>query len=83
MTVLDRVPMDAISDRAAAVHPGKVVLSWLTAAATALAGVLYLLGWVPAKLLRGAWLALVFAGASVAEGWSDAWLKPAPKGADG
>ena len=81
MTVLDRVPMDAIAERAAAVHPGKVLLAWLTAAATALAGVLYLLGWVPAKLLRGTWLACVFVAAAVAEGWADAW--PKPKGTDG
>lgn len=83
MTVLDRVPVEAITARARAVHPGKVLLAWLTAAATALAGLLYLLGWVPAKLLRGMWLAFVFVAAAVAEGWADAWPKPADKGADG
>lgn len=83
MTVLDRVPVEAITARARAVHPGKVLLAWLTAAATALAGVLYLLGWVPAKVVRGGWLAVVFVGAAVAEGWLDAWPKPDRKGADG
>lgn len=76
MTVLDRVPVEAIAARARAVHPGKVLLSWLTAAATALAGVLYLLGWLPAKALRGLWFAAVFVGAALAEGWTDAWGKP-------
>ena len=76
MTVLDRVPVRAITARAERVHPGKVALGWLTAVATALAGLLYLLGWVPAKAVRGLWLALAFAGAALAEGWTDAWLKP-------
>lgn len=76
MTVLDHVPVAAITERAARVHPGKVALAWLTAAATALAGLLYLVGWVPAKALRGLWLALAFTWAAVAEGWTDAWPRP-------
>lgn len=83
MTVLDRVPVEAIAARADRAHPGKVLLAWLTAAATAVAGVLYLLGWVPAKLVRGVWLGCAFAAAAVAEGWSDAWRKPEPEGTDG
>jgi len=71
MTVLARVPVDKISARAVKVHPGKVLLAWLTAFATAVAGLLYLVGWAPAKFVRG----LIWLGSAVAEGWVDGFAK--------
>lgn len=65
MTVLDQVPMERISAEARQVHFGRLAL-------TALAAVLYLIGWVPSKVLQLTWLALAWSGTAVKVGWIDA-----------
>lgn len=63
--VLGRVPVDRITVEARQVHPGRLVL-------TVLAGVLYGIGWLAAKVLGGLWLAVAWAGTAVKVGWTDA-----------
>lgn len=61
-SVLDRVPVDAITERARSARPGRTVL-------TVIAAVLFGLGWVTCKGLSVAWLAVAWCGSAVAEGW--------------
>jgi hypothetical protein len=64
-TVLDRVPVERISERARTASPGRVVL-------TVIAAVLFGLGWVTYKALAGVWFVIAWCGAAVAEGWQSA-----------
>ena len=73
MTVLGRVPVDKISARAAQIDAGRTLLRLL-------GGLLFLLAFLPAKGLRMTWTSLVWAGAAVAVGWSEGWMKPTPTG---
>lgn len=59
MTTIDTI--DRIHDRAHAARPGRAVLTVLTAP-------LWLIGWLVGML----WLALAYAGAAVAVGFTDA-----------
>ena len=59
----DRV--QRITDRARAIRPGRSVL-------TALAAVLFALGWVVAKASGVVWLALTWSAAAVQIGWEEA-----------
>ena len=61
-SVLDRVPVDAISEQAHEVKPGRTVL-------TAIAGVLFGLGWVTARIFSVLWLAFTWSWVAVREGW--------------
>ncbi len=63
--VLDRVPLDRISDEAREVHFGRTLL-------TILAGVFFGLGWLAAKAFRLVWLAIVWVGVAVKIGWMEA-----------
>jgi uncharacterized membrane protein len=60
--VLDRVPVERISERARQVNPGRVAL-------TVIAVVLFGLGWVTFKAFAGAWFVAAWCGSAVAEGW--------------
>lgn len=62
MAVLDRVPVDHITDQARQADPAKVVL-------TVIAGVLFGLGWITAKVFGTLWLALAWAAVAVKVGW--------------
>ena len=64
-TVLDRVPVDEISERAAGLRPGRTVLRLLL-------GVLTLAGWVAAKVFMAFWKGFTHAWAAVAVGWEAA-----------
>ena len=64
-TVLDRVPVERISERARGADPARVVL-------TVIAGVLFGLGWAAWKVAAGAWLVIAWCGCAVAEGWQSA-----------
>lgn len=61
MAVLDRVPVDEITEQARQVHLGRVVL-------TVLAAVLFSVGW----LAGAVFMALAWSGTAVKVGWLDA-----------
>lgn len=61
-TVLDRVPVERIGERARAANPGRVVL-------TVIAALFFALGWITCKTCAGAWLVIAWCGSAVAEGW--------------
>ena len=63
--VLDRVPVDRITDEARDVDFWRTVL-------TVFAAVLYGIGWLAAKTFVVLWRALVWAGVAVKVGWMDA-----------
>lgn len=62
MAVLDRVPVDRITDQARQVHPVRTLL-------TVLAGVLYGLGWVVAKTFMVVWFAAAWCAVAVKVGF--------------
>lgn len=61
MAVLDRVPVDEITEQARQVHLGRVVL-------TVLAAVLFSVGWLAGALF----MSLAWAGSAVRVGWRQA-----------
>jgi hypothetical protein len=60
--MLERVPLDEINLRAQQVRPGRTVL-------TLIAGALFGLGWLTARVFAVAWLALTWSWAAASEGW--------------
>lgn len=60
--ILDRVPVDAITERARSARPGMVALA-------VVGGVLFGAGWVTARLFSVLWLCVSWCWAAVAEGW--------------
>lgn len=64
VTWVQRVPVDKISEQA------KDVRFWHTVA-TALAGLLWGLGWLTAKAFALVWLGLAWAVVAVRVGWAD------------
>lgn len=66
----DRVPVQEISERARKVSFGRTVL-------TVLAGLLFGLGWVVARMFRVAWTAAVWCAVAVQVGWRDGLARPA------
>jgi uncharacterized membrane protein YedE/YeeE len=67
-SVIERVPLDRIGQRARQVRPGRVVL-------IVVASLLVGLGWAACKLCAAAWLVAAWCGSAVVEGWQAA--KPA------
>ena len=65
MPVLDTVPVDRITMRA---HQARFSRSLLALAA----GLLFGAGWLIAKTLGVAWVALVWCAVAVSEGWREA-----------
>lgn len=65
MAVLDQVPVDRITAEARQIQLGRAIL-------TAIAAVLYLIGWVPSKAIQAVWLAFAWSGTAVKVGWVDA-----------
>jgi hypothetical protein len=63
VTVLERIPLEAIDERARAADPGR-------AAATVIAAVLFGTGWLAARALSLAWISLAWSVSAVAEGWA-------------
>jgi membrane protein required for beta-lactamase induction len=61
-TALGKVPLDAITEQARQVRPGRTVL-------TVIAAVLFGLGWVTARVFAVTWLAVMWCGVAVREGW--------------
>jgi len=59
------VPLERISRRAHAARPGRTAL-------VVVAGLLFGLGWLAYRACAVAWLALVWCGSAVIEGWQDA-----------
>jgi hypothetical protein len=64
-TLLDRIPVDEISERAREAKPGRTAL-------TVIAGVLFGLGWVTAKTLGTLWLAVAWCVTAARLGWREA-----------
>lgn len=60
MAVLDRVPIDRITEQAREVHFGRALL-------TLLAGLFFVIGWT----LRAVWFALVWAFTAARVGWNE------------
>lgn len=58
MTVLARVPVEKISDRAAQIDMGRSMLA-------VIGGLLYLVGYLPSRAVR----ALAWMGSAIATGW--------------
>jgi hypothetical protein len=70
--VLDRVPVERISERARAASPGHVVLTVIAAVLMG-AGWLAFQAWkVIGKVLAAGWFAAAWTGSAVAEGWVSA-----------
>lgn len=65
MAVLDQVPVDRITAEARQIQLGRAIL-------TAIAAVLYLIGWVPSRVTQAVWMALAWSGTAVKVGWVDA-----------
>jgi hypothetical protein len=63
--VLEQVPVSRITQEAREVRFGRTVLA-------VIAGLLYGLGWLTAKLFSVVWFALAWAGTAVKIGWVDA-----------
>ena len=61
-SVLDRVPVDQITEQAQQVRPGRAVL-------TVVAAVLFGIGWVTARVFAVVWLSAMWCGVAVREGW--------------
>ncbi len=61
-SVLDRVPVDQITEQAQQVRPGRAAL-------TVIAAVLFGLGWIVARVFAVLWLAAMWCGVAVREGW--------------
>jgi len=61
-TLAERVPVDAITEQARAVRPGRALL-------TLIAGVLFGLGWVTSRLFAILWLAFIWSWTAVRVGW--------------
>lgn len=64
-SVLDRVPVDRITERARQARPGRTLL-------TLIAGALIGIGWLAAKVLAVVWLALGWSWTAVGVGWEAA-----------
>ncbi|MFI6681890.1 hypothetical protein [Kribbella sp. NPDC050470] len=63
--VLDQVPVGRITKEAREVRFSRTVLA-------VIAGVLYGIGWLTAKLFGLVWFAVAWAGTAVKIGWTDA-----------
>lgn len=63
--LLEQVPVGRITEEAKQVRFGYTVL-------TILAGLLYALGWIVAKMFTGIWFVLAWVGTAVKVGWTDA-----------
>lgn len=61
-SVLDRVDVERISERAREANPGRVAL-------TVIAAVLFGLGWAAFKTFAVSWLVIAWCGSAVIEGW--------------
>lgn len=61
-SLLERIPVEEITVQAREARPGRAAL-------TVVAAVLFGAGWLAARLLTGAWLALVWSGTAVRVGW--------------
>jgi hypothetical protein len=60
--VLDRVPLEDIGSQAREVKPGRTIL-------TLIAGALFGLGWVTARVFAVLWLGVAWSFIAVREGW--------------
>jgi hypothetical protein len=69
MAVLDHVPMHRIQADVRELHPGRALL-------TIIGGVLYLLGFLPAKAYYALLAAVAWSMAAVRVGWTDARHRP-------
>jgi hypothetical protein len=70
--LLERVPMQRISEQAQPVHLGRLLL-------TVLVGVLYVLGWLAAKTVIGLGVMLGWTVAAARTGWQDAYQASADR----
>lgn len=61
-SMLDRVPVERISQRAASARPGRTLLALL-------GGLLLGLGWLAAKVFVVTWRGLIWSWSALAEGW--------------
>jgi hypothetical protein len=64
-TLLDRVPVESITEQARQAKPGRVAL-------TVIAGLLFGAGWVAAKTLAVAWLGMSWCFTAMRLGWREA-----------
>src|SRR5260221_8817989 len=62
-SVLGRVPVEQITERARSARPGLTLL-------TLLGGLLFSVGWVSARMFTVSWLCAAWCGSAVAEGWA-------------
>lgn len=72
MAVLERVPVDRITDKAREIRFSRSVV-------VALCGLLYALGWIAAKAFGLLWFSAVWVGAAVVVGWTDARKPKQPR----
>jgi hypothetical protein len=73
MAVMTHVPLDRITAEAREVEIGRTLL-------TLVAGVLFAIGWVAAKVVGALWLAVAWSATAVRLGWSEARASQAPRG---
>jgi hypothetical protein len=63
--LLDRVPVEEINETAERITPARTI-------GTLLGGLFFLLGWVTAKIVTGAWFCLRWSFAAALVGWKSA-----------
>ena len=61
-TLTERIPLDDITEQAQQVRPGRAAL-------TVVAAVLFGIGWIAARVFAVVWLAAMWCGVAVREGW--------------
>lgn len=70
--LLDRAPVEAITERAKTIEPKAVALGILRFLLAVAAGSLYGVGWTVWKALAGLWFVIAWMIAAVATGWIEA-----------
>lgn len=83
MAVAERIPVDTIRSRAAAIDPAVAAAALLRMVLVVVALPFLLVGWTARILVRGAWAAATWVFAAVQVGWAQAGPRTAPAAEDG
>lgn len=72
-SLLDRFPVEEITQEARDIHPGRTLLTWVAA-------LLFGVGWVAYKTCAVLWLAAAWVFVAVRKGWRTAKVSHGPAG---
>lgn len=64
LSILDRVPVDRITNEAREIHFGRFLL-------TVIGGLFFALGWIVAKTFTVLWLAMTWSWTAIKVGWQE------------